>query len=461
MTATERLIAFATAEHRLLPQVRADAERLLADTLAVGAAGASAPGAAGVLAAARGWGAGGEARLLGLCSVRPELVEGRPALASGGRPSTSSGRMEEICSGRAGGLGRLPAPSAAFVNGFRIHCLEWDAVHEAAVVHALSVVTAALGAVIDRAGGCDPDAALAALAVGVDVASGLGVAATSPLSFFRPAVAGCLGASLAVARITGGPAAETLGLAYSFVSGTMQAHVEGSIALPLQIANAARAAVMAADLTAAGLTGPHDVLEGPFGYFRLFDRGALAAYTDSIGARWLISEVSTKPYPSGRASHGVLGVLAATSGVVAVEAHVPPLVARLVGRPFVPDMTPAYARLCLPLLAALMMRDGRIDPRRFVSETFADPEIAALTERVQVIEDGNPDPNALSPQRVVLTFADGRREALVVPHTLGSPDAPLSAEQAAAKRELARALAPDADPRLFEDPLGWFCGGAG
>src|SRR5690606_34945376 len=162
----------------------------------------------GVLAAAQRWGTGGDARLLG----------------------------EEA---------RLPAAGAAFVNAYRIHCLEWDAVHEPAVVHALSVVTAALGAAIDRMGGCDPERALAALAVGVDVASGLGIAASSPLSFFRPATAGCIGAALAVARLEGvEPLADVLGLAYSFCAGTMQAHVEGSIALPLQIANAARSAIM-------------------------------------------------------------------------------------------------------------------------------------------------------------------------------------------------------------------------
>lgn len=433
MTPTERLLAFAGAAHVLPAAVRRDAERLLADTLAVGAAGAGAPGADGVLKAAMGWGAREECRLLGAVP-----------------------------------LNRLPAPSAAFVIGFRIHCLEWDAVHEPAVVHALSVVTAALGAVIDRAGGCDPEDALIALAVGVDIASGLGIAATSSLSFFRPATAGCIGAALACARLTGAPMADTLGLAYSFCAGTMQAHVEGSIALPLQVANAGRAAVMAVDLAAAGLTGPHDALEGPFGYFRLFDRGELATYTDRIGERWLISGVSTKPYPSGRASHGALGLLDALrrEGLVSddiawIELWVPPLVKRLVGRPFLTDMTPAYARLCLPLLAALMLRDGCIDPRRFTPATFADPLIADLAGRVIVNADDNPNPNALSPQRARITRADGGTSEHVVPATLGSPDAPLSPEQARDKRNLARALAPDADPRLFDDPIGWWCGRRG
>ena len=188
MTATSELLDFAAAPQALPGGVRADAVRLLADTLAVGAAGVSAPGADGVFKTAASWGSGGDARLLA-----------REA--------------------------RLPAASAAYVNAFQIHCLEWDAVHEPAVVHALSVVTAALLAAVDRKPGVSQDDALAALAVGVDVASGLGIAAYTGLTFFRPATAGLIGAALAVARIEGLRRAQfddVLGLAYSHCAGTMQ-----------------------------------------------------------------------------------------------------------------------------------------------------------------------------------------------------------------------------------------------
>ena len=424
MTATTDLLDFSSASHRLPLQVRADTVRLLADTLAVGAAGSTAPGAAGVLAAAQRWGAGTEARLLG---------------------------SDE----------RLPAPGAAFVNGFRIHCLEWDAVHEPAVVHALSVVTAALLAAIDRRGGCEVDAALAALAVGVDIAAGLGIAATSPLRFFRPSVAGTIGAALAVARIDGitrERLPDVLGLAHAACAGTMQAHVEASIALPLQVANAARAAVAAVDLVSAGLTGPHDALEGPFGYFNLFDDGELRRYTAHVGSIWRITEVSIKPYPSGRASHGVLGTLAGLmpADIVALEAFVPPLVARLVGRQPAAGMTAAHARLCLPFLAAMMLTDGGIDPRRFTSAAFADPSLLELSLRFTVHVDDNPDPNALSPQRLVATLADGSRIERLIQHTLGHPQCPLSETQAATKIGLARLLAPAAEARIFDDPLSYF-----
>jgi 2-methylcitrate dehydratase PrpD len=426
MSATHSLLDFAYANHVLPKSVKADARRFLADALAIGAAGATAPGAAGVLATAKGFGAGDEARLLGA-------------------------------------LGRLPAASAAYVNSFHIHGLEWDAVHEGAVVHAATAVIAALGAVIDRRGGCDPEAALAAIAVGTDIAAGLGIAADGGLKFFRPATAGIFGAALAVARIEGltrAQFADVLGLAHSMAAGTMQAHHEGSIALALQMAQAARSAVHAVDLVKNGLTGPHDALEGPLGHFALFEQGDLSRYTRGLGAVWRISEMSTKPFPSGRASHAVLGTLAEirSSGeaINRIVAHVPPLIAQLVGRPVLPDMTPAYARLCLPFLCALMLRTGRIDPRRFNAESFCDPLLTELAATIEIVIDANPDPNALSPQKVEVFYKDGHRVMIDVPHTLGSPEAPLNSNQAAAKRDLCEVLAAHVDRQLFDDPLTYF-----
>jgi 2-methylcitrate dehydratase PrpD len=421
MSHAAAILDFAAGPHVLPDPVRADALRLLADTLAVGAAGA-------------------------------ESAEGSRMARTPVGPGKS-----EMFDGRLRAAG-----DAAFFNGFAIHCLEWDAVHEPAVVHALSAVTAALLAESHRTDGCDPEAFLTALAVGVDIASGLGLAATGPMRFFRPATAGVIGAALAAARLGGlsrAQMADALGLAYSFAGGTMQAHVEGSIALPLQIGRAAQAAVQAVDLVKAGLSGPHDVLEGLFGYSTLIEPLDLSRYISTLGQIWRISEVSIKPYPSGRASHAVLATLAdiRESGrtITDITAHVPPLIQRLVGRPYAADMTPAYARLCLPLLCALMLRDGRIDPRRFTSETFADPIIQQLAAMVTVKLDSNPDGNALSPQRLVVSYADGRGDDIMIANTLGSPEAPLSPAQANQKYELCRALAPHFDPRIFDDPLSY------
>lgn len=429
MSATKAMLDFAAARHTLPAPVRADTLRLLADTLASGAAGAQSAEARKLKYAIRAFGTDPEARLL--------------------------------CGGSA------PAASAAFFNGFAIHCLEWDAVHEGAVVHALSVVTAALLARSDDRGGTDPEVLLTALAVGVDIASGLGIAAIGPMTFFRPATAGVIGAALAAARLADiEPAkfADVLGLAYSFASGTMQAHVEASIALPLQIANAARAAITAVALVEGGMDGPHDVLEGPFGYSKLIEPLDLARYTAGIGTVWRISEVAIKPFPSGRASHGALGELEALyrdglrlADVAKIEVFAPPLIARLVGRPARPGMTAAHARLCLPILAPMMLRDGLIDPALFDANGLSAPELIRLAANVTVTPDGNPDGNALSPQRIVVTRHDGTVIERVISANLGSIAHPMSAAQSAAKYSLCRRLAGDAaDARLFDDPLSYF-----
>jgi 2-methylcitrate dehydratase PrpD len=421
MTATRDLLAFAAAPRMLPVAVRRAALVLLDDTLACGVAGSTAPGADGVLAAARGWGAGGDVPVLGRAD-------------------------------------RLPAAAAAFVNGFQVHCLEWDAVHEPAVVHAMSVVTAAVHAAAHNRR-ADPEAALAALVTGVEIACILGIAAETPLTFFRPATAGLIGAALAVARLAGLPPerfGDVLGLAHAQCAGTMQAHVEGSIALPLQVAAAARAAITAVDLVVAGLPGPQDALMGPFGYFPLFDGGDPTAMVATLGSVWRTTEISLKPWPSGRASHATLAALEGQD-VVAVTANVPPLIARLVGRPWQAAMTPAYARLCLPFLAALMLRDGRIDPRCFTPQAFADPELQALGARLTITVDGNSDPNALGPQCFVLTHADGRQQEITTAATFGSPANPLSPAWHAGKLAFARSLA--AVPAPPGDPLRLLCGG--
>ena len=421
MTATNIILDFAAAPHSLPDAVHADALRLLADTLKVGTAGAASPEAQALLPAVRGWGISDEARSL-------------------------SGEL-------------MPAPSAAFFNGFAIHCLEWDAVHEGAVVHALSVVTAALMAASDRMGGSDPDDFLNALVVGVDIASGLGIAATGPMRFFRPATAGVIGAALAVARLerlSREQFADVMGLAYSFAGGTMQAHVEASIALPLQIGRAAQAAVQAVDLVKAGMTGPHHVLEGPFGYSELVEPLDLVRYTGTLGQMWRISEVSIKPFPSGRASHGALGALAdlrdegslSIDTVESIELFAPPLIHRLVGRPYQPSAPMTYQRLCMAFLAPILLRDGHIDPR--IGET-----IASLAKRVTVTLDGNSDGNAMAPQRLVVGLNNGASIERVIDANLGSPNAPMSPKQSAQKYGLCGILAGDCDSRIFDDSLSY------
>src|SRR5690348_9050443 len=233
---------------------------------------------------------------------------GEPLATQLGRTTSAWGRGDEATVWGTGQ--RLPAPSAALVNAYQAHCLEFDCVHEGAVVHAMATTLPAALAFAERAGGACGRDVVTAVALGVDVAAGIGVASRAAMRFFRPATAGAFGAVAAagkLARLEVATLVSAFGMLYAQLSGTLQPHLEATPALALQMGVNARAALMAVDLARDGVEGPRDVLEGRYGYFALFE-GAhdVASVLPTLGKIWRITELAHKPFPSGRLTHGAI-----------------------------------------------------------------------------------------------------------------------------------------------------------
>jgi aconitate decarboxylase len=413
----------------LSPEAVNAAKVFCLDTLGVCMAGTSAPYAAAVRTVVSGWGSGTEATAIGLGD-------------------------------------KLPAPSAAMVNAFHTHNQEFDCVHELAVVHPLTTIQSAVLAYAERQGGISGRDLILANVLGVDVATSIGMASRTGLSFFRPATAGIFGVTAAVSKLAGldhDTFMDALGLAYSQAAGSMQAHVEGGPALALQIAFAAAGGLRAVDLAQAGFPGPHDILEGRFGYFRLFE-GAwdLEPVWAEWGRVWRITQVSHKPFPSGRATHGGIdGILQLrerysmqADDVERLTLRAPLLIHELVGRPLQPEMQVNYARLCMQYVGALALVNGQVDVTDFRPGRLTDAQLHRLGQRIEVVIDDHLAPHALSPQTVIIRLRDGREVTVEVPHTLGSPERPLSRAQHVAKFRrcvsvAAKSLAADAAERVI------------
>jgi aconitate decarboxylase len=341
----------------------------------------------------------------------------------------------------------LPAPSAALVNAFHIHNQEFDCVHERAVVHPMAVILAALVAVAERMGNVSGARLLGALVIAVDVAAVIGMSATKPIRFFRPAQCGCLGAIAGIAwlmQMQRDEMRDAFGLGYSQLAGTMQAHIEGTPTLALQVGFAARAAVCAADLAKQGFRGPHHVLDGKHGYFALYETDASPTEAFAqLGKVWQITKVSHKPFPTGRAAHGGIAGLRTlmrehgfqAADVQSVVLSAPPLIRQLVDRPMLQsgvggEMNVSYARLCLPYLAAVTLMHGTVTLDAYQPHWFRDPALLALAQRVSLVADGNADVNALAPQHLQVTLLDGRVLDYPLPHVYGAPQWPMTdAEQ--------------------------------
>ena len=385
---------------------REAAKAFIADTLGVGVAGAAAP-----------W--------------RREVLD--MATASGGTEATVWGTRE-----------RLPLAAAAMVNAYQVHAQEFDCIHEGAVVHPMTAILPCLLGWAEREDGVSGDKLIHAVIAGVDVAVTLGLCSRAPMRFFRPANCGGFGAVAGLALLAGldeRQSRDALGIYYGQCAGTMQAHAEASPQLAMQMGFAARAAVTAVELARRGMPGPRAPISGQFGYFALFDGAADPAPFEALGRTWRIGELSHKPWPSGRATHGGLDGLQRLIAAHRIEARqvaagrfiVPPLTDRLVGRPPQNGMSVAYARLCLCYVGAVCLRTGTIGLGDFTPQALSEPDTLALARRLSVIANANPDPNAMHPIRVELDLADGSTVACEVTDVLGSPARPLSPEAARAK----------------------------
>lgn len=339
---------------------------------------------------------------------------------------------------------RLPAQQAAIINAYQIHCLEFDCVHEGAVLHPMATILSAVMAWAERErkkgrtySGRD---LITALALGVDVSTMLGIVTNAPLRFFRPATAGGFGAVAAIGKLAGFDALtlkNALGAQYSQTSGTLQPHVEGSPMLGLQVGFNARAAIIATDLAVAGFRGPHDILTGQYGYFALFEQDDydLEPFLARLGKDWQILEMSHKPYPSGRLTHGAVDGIGqlmkahdfTADDIAGVVCEVPPLVNRLVGRPDVAHPEANYAKLCLRFVAGAFLARGQVDVPDFRGRDVLDDEaVHRYAALVDVVQDDNPNLNALDPQTIRVRLNNGTDHAITLPHVYGHPQAPLT-----------------------------------
>lgn len=431
MTVAERFAAHAigTQFSDLSAQARERAATFILDSFGVGIAGSSVAGSEELLRVASGWGA--------------------PTTAVWGRNA------------------RLSPPAAVFLNAWQMHNQEFDCLHEGAVVHAMASVLPAAMTAAELCGGVSGAELIVAVAVGADIAAGLGLASHSGFRFFRPATAGGFGAVAAAGRILG-LTREQLQAAFAWqlaqVSGTMQAHVEGSPILPVQVAFNARAAIQSCEMAGLDFPTTRSVFEGPYGYMPLFEGDFdLDPVLADLGREWRIAQFSHKPFPAGRATHGGIEgtmVLREEHGFTAgdvdwVEVAAPPLIVRLVGRKLLPDVTAAYARLCMGYVIAKVLQSNKLDLADFRGDALADPETHALARRVECRSDGNPDPNALAPQAVVVHLRNGTSLRWGCATMLASPSRPITREAHLQKfyrccSFAAEPLAPEAPARLIE-----------
>src|SRR5882672_8295814 len=177
-------------------------------------------------------------------------------------------------------LGRgsaVQAPAAALANGALAHAFELDSLtRPGAGAHpGATVLPPALAIAQER--GADGRALIAAFVAGYEVMIRIGRATghtNEARGFHAPGTTGPFGAAVAAGhllRLDTRAMTNALGIAGSLCGGLLEfARGDGGMVKRLHLGRASEAGVLAASLAADGFAGPRTVIEGEFGFLRVF-----------------------------------------------------------------------------------------------------------------------------------------------------------------------------------------------
>lgn len=347
-----------------------------------------------------------------------------------------SGRDDASAIGRSE---KLDVVNAALVNAVAANALDYDDMHAPTLIHpTVPVVASALALGEHR--GISGRVLLNAITAGIEVECRLGLVlfpAHYDAGWHITATLGTLGACAAACVVIGLDRERTqhaLGIAATQAGG-LRAMLSNSCK-SFNIGKAASSGVLAALLAEAGLDSEREVLEARHGLFDVFGKPHDAEQlTRDLGKRYLLPDVSLKPYPCGVVVHPLIDACIAvasartgTSNIRRVSARVHPRAVELADR-----RHPANAlegRYSLQHAAALALTQRAAGLSTFENADVNDRELARLRERITLESD--PRLNA-SQARVQVEVADGERLDAAVDQPSGSPERPLSDAQLRSK----------------------------
>lgn len=322
-----------------------------------------------------------------------------------GEPVSEIVRSAAIRDGGAGDAGvfgseeRVPARSAALVNGATSHALDYDDTHFAYLGHPSAAVLPAALAMTERTNASATQFLEAAL-IGVETACRVGQWMGRPhyeAGFHQTATSGTFGATAACARLLGldeNRTSHALGLASTKASGLKSQF--GTMGKPYHAGLAASNGVEAALLAEAGFVSNPEGLTGSQGFGETHGQsgGTDAVSLANIGKQFIFSSVQHKFHACCHGTHAMLEALGRLKlehelGLVDVEALTVTVHPRFLKVCNLPDpQSGLEAKFSYRQTAGMCL--SNIDTSAlasFTDEICSEPKLAAFRERVSVETD--------------------------------------------------------------------------
>ncbi len=364
----------------------------------------------------------------------------------------------------------MGAAWAALLNGALVHSLEYDDTHTGSVIHGSSLVLPAVLAVAEsrRRSGLEM---LAAFVAGWESLVRLGAAAPGAFQargFQTTAVCGAFVAAAIAARLSGlsiDEATNAVGIAGSQASGVFAFLADGATVKSLHPGWAAHAGLVAAHLATGGMSGPREIFETRFGFYRVYADASterLRHELSTLGVEWELPRASVKLFPC---CHFIHPFLECTSALVrehglsptdigSIECLVPVEEAPIICDPWERRRAPntGYeAKFSLPYCVATLVVHGAVDVDSFATDALSQDAIAFATRiSYQPLErSGYPQ---RFPGHVRMVLRNGRVVEASVADVRGGPTRPVSTDDVVAKfvSNATRRIGRDAAQRVVE-----------
>jgi 2-methylcitrate dehydratase PrpD len=362
---------------------------------------------------------------------------------------------------------KVTTPFAALANGVLGHAFELDNLRQPSMgVHHGSTLVPALLAVGEevRASGND---ILAAFVAGSEVMSRIGLASDNTaekVGFHSPGITGTYGSTVAAGRLFGltdDEMVRAFGIAGSLCSGLLAFSKAGNggMVKRLHTGRASESGVLAARLAKSGFTGPDTILEGKFGVFEAFTRGAkMERLLDRLGTHWETLRICVKCYAAHITAHTPVRLLEdlrreqGFTGDDIVEIRAATSEKVLSHHNITDAQDVATAQYSLPFcLSIAAYRDPR-QPSSFLNAPHEDKAIRSLAKRVRLtLNEQSATPGKAWATRLEVVLRDGRTLNAEGDGFRGAPDTPMSDAELDAKfLALSASLGEDKSHRLLD-----------
>lgn len=295
------------------------------------------------------------------------------------------------------------AATAALLNGFLGHSLDFDDTHADSSLHPSAPVVPAAIAAAEMTGASGKDL-LAAIVAGYEVCCRLGNALDPTAHYargFHPtATAGTFGAAAAAGKLLGLDAvgmASAFGVAASQAAGSLQFLVNGAWNKRYQVGAAAMNGLIAATLAKEGFLGAAEAIEGKHGFLKGYtDNPRTERAIAGLGTVYETMNIGMKPYPACRYTHAAVdGLLAlrkekglSPTDIIDVTVGLHRNGITLVGAPIEEKKRPrsvVEGQFSMPFAAAVALHQGGFGWDDYA--LLGNSEIDAIAARVNVQQD--------------------------------------------------------------------------